>query len=185
AQFKTNYFEYPNAFWVSDSIYHDSLYLNDIQNEIKLYVKTKYIPPSFTTDAIVYDTDCRIPQKGYYIAFSFEDSLFVISGDEYQNHFTVEANYSDVESLISAANKYFNLPQLPPEIFTFNDWYGLTAVFEIDNKIAELRGYDRKYRLYSEEFDYEVAQSPHKYGDSIYNTDTLEISIIELVVYNE
>ncbi|MCP4634769.1 MAG: hypothetical protein GY855_17715, partial [candidate division Zixibacteria bacterium] len=47
AQFKTNYFEYPNAFWVSDSIYHDSLYLNDIQNEIKLYVKTKYIPPSF------------------------------------------------------------------------------------------------------------------------------------------
>ncbi|MCP4634772.1 MAG: hypothetical protein GY855_17730 [candidate division Zixibacteria bacterium] len=176
AQPKINYFEYPNAFWVSDSLYLNSSLAFERKEEISKYIKDYLIPQFFTENTVIYRLPLDHERTGFYSAYYFNDSLVVISGDDTQYHFTVESNYSDASELITQANRFFYLPTLTPSLFIEEDWYGLKAEFEIDGKRAELRGYDRKYKL--------VDIDPNKEPPP---PDKLEreIQVIELVVYNE
>ncbi|MCP4634771.1 MAG: hypothetical protein GY855_17725 [candidate division Zixibacteria bacterium] len=174
--FKYDYFRFPQKGFVVDTVYQNPETIQSITAIAIDNLKPNIIPNFMQNEVMIFDFKSHENKSGYYLAYYLDDSLVVFSGDDTQYHFTVESSYTNRQELITQANRYFHLPSLTPDMFSEDDWYGLKVEFEIDGKRAELRGYDRKYKL--------VDIDPNKEPPPPEKLER-KIQVIELVVYNE
>ena len=187
ALFRTNYFEYPSAFYLSDTIFSDLALAAECKNKVINYLRPEFLPPFFDEEVIFYSqTRTKPGLVGYYLAYYYQDSLImVLSGDSTQYHFTVQASYEDNDEVAAQAVRFFNIEPPRPVAFKTTAWYNVLYDFEINGKRAELRGYNRQFRYYGKQYTWEQAQHEERVPDSLCDPRTREMDVIELVVYNE
>lgn len=171
---KYNYFDYPSE--ASRTLLADSTTIESFANGITIYMDSSYLPSFITEEMMLYHLINNPQFVRYYIAYSCNDTLIVLSGDSSQYHFTVKGSSASPQDIIATANACFDIDL--PDVSSFEqdeDW-NLKSAFTTNGKQAELRGYIRRFEVYNSEEDYFLPRQER---------DIREVPVVELVIYNE